>query len=51
MGDELRSQSRIFDMFILTGNRIDRELHALKRLELKICLKFRIFRIFWQNTC
>ena len=33
MGDELRSQSWIFDMFIL--DRIDRELHSLERLELK----------------
>ena len=32
--DELRSQSRIFDMFIL--DRIDRELHSLKSLELKL---------------
>ena len=36
MGDELRSQSWIFDMFIL--ERIDRELHSLKRLELKFGL-------------
>ena len=36
MGDELRSQSWIFDMFIL--DRIDRELHSLKRLELKFGL-------------
>ena len=33
MGDELRWQSWIFDMFIL--DRIDRELHSLERLELK----------------
>ena len=33
MGDELRSQSWIFDMFIL--DRIDRQLHSLKRLDLK----------------
>ena len=33
MGDELRQQSWIFDMFIL--DRIDRELHSLERLELK----------------
>ena len=36
MGDELRSQSWIFDMFIL--HRIDRQLHSLKRLELKFGL-------------
>ena len=34
MGDELRSQSWIFDMFIL--DRIDRELHSLKSLDLKL---------------
>ena len=34
MGDELRKQSWIFDMFI--RDRIDRELlHSLERLELK----------------
>ena len=33
MGDELRLQSWIFDMFIL--DRIDRERHSLERLELK----------------
>ena len=37
MGYELRSQSWIFDMFIL--DRIDRELHSLKRLELKFGLR------------
>ena len=36
MGDELRSQSWIFDMFIL--DRVDRELNTLKRLELKFSL-------------
>ena len=36
MGDELRYQSWIFDMFILDG--IDRELHSLERLGLKFCL-------------
>ena len=36
MGDELRSQSWIFDMFIL--DRIDRELHSLRSLELKFAL-------------
>ena len=36
MGDELRSQSWIFDMFIL--DRIDRQLHSLKRLGLKFGL-------------
>ena len=36
MGDELRSQSWIFDMFIL--DRIDRELHSLRSLELKFGL-------------
>ena len=39
--------SLIFDMFIL--DRIDRELHSLKSLDLK--LKFRIFKILRQNTC
>ena len=38
MGDELRYQSRIFYMFIL--DRIDRELHSLKRLELKFGLRW-----------
>ena len=33
MGDELRQQSWIFDMFIL--DRIDRELHSLKCVDLK----------------
>ena len=46
MGDELRSQSRIFDMFILTGNRIDRELHALKSLELKFALSSEFSEFF-----
>ena len=36
MGDELREQSWIFDMFIL--DRIDRELHSLKCLNLKFGL-------------
>ena len=36
MGDELRQQSWIFDMFIL--DRIDRELHSLKCLDLKFGL-------------
>ena len=36
MGDELRSQSWIFDMFIL--DRIDRELRSLRSLELKFGL-------------
>ena len=36
MGDELRSQSWIVDMFIL--DRIDRELHSLRSLELKFGL-------------
>ena len=36
MGDELRLQSWIFDMFIL--ERIDRELYSLKRLDLKFGL-------------
>ena len=36
MGDELRSQSWIFDIFIL--DRIDRELHSLRSLELKFGL-------------
>ena len=34
MGDELRSQWWIFDMFIL--DRIDREIHSLKSTELKV---------------
>ena len=36
MGDELRSQSWIVGMFIL--DRIDRELHSLRSLELKFGL-------------
>ena len=36
MGDELRQRSWIFDMFIL--DRIDRELHSLKCLDLKFGL-------------
>ena len=36
MGDELRQQSWIFDTFIL--DRIDRELHSLKCLDLKFGL-------------
>ena len=36
MGDELRKQSWIFDMFIL--DRIDRELLSLKCLDLKFGL-------------
>ena len=58
MGDELREQSWIFDMFIL--DRIDRELHSLERLELKFGLSSEffdkipdrilldvLFRVFW----
>ena len=41
MGDELREQSWIFDMFIL--DRIDRELHSLERLELKFGLSSEFF--------
>ena len=41
MGDELRLQSWIFDMFILA--RIDRELHSLERLELKFGLSSEFF--------
>ena len=42
MGDELRWQSWIFDMFIL--DRIDRELlHSLERLELKFGLSSEFF--------
>ena len=42
MGDELRQQSWIFDMFIL--DRIDRELlHSLERLELKFGLSSDFF--------
>ena len=42
MGDELRYQSWIFDMFIL--DRIDRELlHSLERLELKVGLSSEFF--------
>ena len=41
MGDELRLLSWIFDMFIL--DLIDRELHSLKRLELKFGLSSEIF--------
>ena len=42
MGDELRLQSWIFDMFIL--DRIDRELrHSLERLELKFSLSSELF--------
>ena len=46
MGDELRLQSWIFDMFIL--DRIDREPHSLICLDLKFGLQssefFRLFR-------
>ena len=45
IGDELRLQSWIFDMFIL--DHIDQELHSLECLEL-IWLMFRIFR---QDPC
>ena len=41
MGDELRSQSWIFDMFIL--DRIDRELPSLERLGLKFGLTLEFF--------
>ena len=42
MGDELRYQSWIFDMFILDP--IDRELlHSLERLELKFGLSSEFF--------
>ena len=40
MGDELRYQSRIFDMFTAG---IDRELHSLERLRLKFCLSSEFF--------
>ena len=45
MGEELRLQSWIFDMFIL--GRIDRELHSLKCLDLKLGLSLE----FSTNTC
>ena len=54
MGDELRSQSWIFDIFIL--DRIDRELPSLERLEPKFGLSSEFFdkipvrmffRVFW----
>ena len=41
MGEELRKQSWIFDMFIL--DRIDRELHSLKRLGLEFGLSSEFF--------
>ena len=41
MGDELRWQSWIFDMFIL--DRIDREPNSLERLELKFGLSSEFF--------
>ena len=41
MGDELRSQSWIFDIFIL--DRIDRELPSLERLGLKFGLRSEFF--------
>ena len=41
IGDELRQQSWIFDMFIL--DRIDRELHSLERLELKFVSSLEFF--------
>ena len=42
MGDELRQQSWIFDMFIL--DRIDRELwHSVEHLELKFSLSSEFF--------
>ena len=46
MGDELRWQSWIFDLFIL--GLIDRELMSLERLELKFGLSSAFFQ---QNTC
>ena len=50
MGEELRWQSWIFDMFVL--DRIDRELHFLKCLDLKFGLSSsEFFRRFRQNTC
>ena len=42
MVDELREESRIFDLFILKAS-IDRELHSLKCLELKFGLSFQNF--------
>ena len=49
MGDELRWQSWIFDMYIL--DRIDRELQSLKCLDLKFGLSSsEFFRLFQQNT-
>ena len=47
MDDELHSQSLVLDKFITLI--IDWELRALKTLDLKFCLKFRIdvlFRVF-----
>ena len=41
MGDELREQSWIFDMFIL--DRIDRELPSLERLVIKFGLSSEFF--------
>ena len=50
MGDELRQQYWIFDMFIL--DRTDRELHSLKCLDLKFGLQSSaFFRLFWKNIC
>ena len=45
MGDELRYQSRIFDLLIVLSwmVSIDGELHSLKRLELKFGLSFQNF--------
>ena len=45
MGDKLSLQSWVFDLFT-GGLHIDRELQALKILELKFWLKFKVFRIF-----
>ena len=49
MGDSLSLQSWGFETFTEVY-RIDRELYALKRLELKFELKLRIFRIFQPKT-
>ena len=48
MGDEVHSQSWIFDTFIL--DRIDRELRSLKSLELKFGLSSDFSELFCDRT-
>ena len=50
-GDELRSQLWVFDMFILVLSYCDREVHALKSLELHSGMSSAEFSECFDDTC